>query len=193
MRPLEATKGSVAVFAAVVALGAPLAGASEGIIPGPADLEPRTGGYVLERGTAVSGPKELAGVARILREQVERMAGLRLAGAIALGKTVCTEFAHRAPGATTNPWNPLHTPGGSSSGSAAARVRLRSRMTGITIRMGPWILPLMAWSASGQVGRGRIDRRGNRATRDGLIPLGRANIQPCPRSPGAACTVAGRK
>ena len=36
------------------------------------------------------------------------------------GKTVTTEFAWRHPGPTVNPWNPLHTPGGSSSGSAAA-------------------------------------------------------------------------
>jgi len=42
------------------------------------------------------------------------------AGAIVLGKTVTTEFAYMEPGATTNPYNPLHTPGGSSSGSAAA-------------------------------------------------------------------------
>jgi amidase len=37
-----------------------------------------------------------------------------------MGKTVTTEFAFRTPGKTRNPWNPAHTPGGSSSGSAAA-------------------------------------------------------------------------
>jgi Asp-tRNA(Asn)/Glu-tRNA(Gln) amidotransferase A subunit family amidase len=37
-----------------------------------------------------------------------------------LGKTVTTEFALRHPGATANPHDPAHTPGGSSSGSAAA-------------------------------------------------------------------------
>lgn len=42
------------------------------------------------------------------------------AGAIILGKTVSTEFAYREPGATTNPHDALHTPGGSSSGSGAA-------------------------------------------------------------------------
>ena len=42
------------------------------------------------------------------------------AGAIMFGKTVTTEFAWRHPGKTKNPWNPEHTPGGSSSGSAAA-------------------------------------------------------------------------
>jgi Asp-tRNA(Asn)/Glu-tRNA(Gln) amidotransferase A subunit family amidase len=42
------------------------------------------------------------------------------AGAFVLGKTVTTEFAYYTPGKTRNPWNPAHTPGGSSSGSAAA-------------------------------------------------------------------------
>ena len=45
---------------------------------------------------------------------------LREAGAIILGKTVTTELAVLAPGKTRNPHNPEHTPGGSSSGSAAA-------------------------------------------------------------------------
>jgi Asp-tRNA(Asn)/Glu-tRNA(Gln) amidotransferase A subunit family amidase len=45
---------------------------------------------------------------------------LKNAGALLLGKTVTTEFAYFAPGPTGNPWNPAHTPGGSSSGSAAA-------------------------------------------------------------------------
>jgi len=44
----------------------------------------------------------------------------RNAGGVIMGKTVTTEFAARAPGPTTNPHNPAHTPGGSSSGSAAA-------------------------------------------------------------------------
>jgi Asp-tRNA(Asn)/Glu-tRNA(Gln) amidotransferase A subunit family amidase len=45
---------------------------------------------------------------------------MRRAGGIALGKTVTTEFAHQDPGQTRNPHNLAHTPGGSSSGSAAA-------------------------------------------------------------------------
>ena len=48
---------------------------------------------------------------------VERLRNL---GATIFGKTVSTEFAWRHPGPTTNPWNSRHTPGGSSSGSAAA-------------------------------------------------------------------------
>ena len=45
---------------------------------------------------------------------------LRRAGAVILGKTVTTEFAISAPGKTANPHDPERTPGGSSSGSAAA-------------------------------------------------------------------------
>ena len=47
-------------------------------------------------------------------------AKLREAGAVIMGKTVSTEFAFLTPGKTANPHNPAHTPGGSSSGSAAA-------------------------------------------------------------------------
>src|SRR5438105_5365357 len=43
---------------------------------------------------------------------------LRIEGGTLLGKTVTTEFANRFPGATVNPHNPAHTPGGSSSGPA---------------------------------------------------------------------------
>ena len=45
---------------------------------------------------------------------------LRRAGAVILGKTVTTEWALSAPGKTANPHDPSRTPGGSSSGSAAA-------------------------------------------------------------------------
>jgi Asp-tRNA(Asn)/Glu-tRNA(Gln) amidotransferase A subunit family amidase len=45
---------------------------------------------------------------------------LRQSGALVLGKTVTTEFAYFDPGPTRNPHNLNHTPGGSSSGSAAA-------------------------------------------------------------------------
>ena len=53
------------------------------------------------------------------------VAKLKQAGAIIMGKTVTTQFAAGDPSPTINPWNPAHTPGGSSSGSAvgvAARV-----------------------------------------------------------------------
>ncbi len=48
------------------------------------------------------------------------VAMMKRAGAIMLGKTVTTEFACLDPSPTINPWNPAHTPGGSSSGSAVA-------------------------------------------------------------------------
>jgi Asp-tRNA(Asn)/Glu-tRNA(Gln) amidotransferase A subunit family amidase len=48
------------------------------------------------------------------------VAALREAGAVILGKTVTTEFAATEPRGTKNPWDTSRTPGGSSSGSAAA-------------------------------------------------------------------------
>jgi Asp-tRNA(Asn)/Glu-tRNA(Gln) amidotransferase A subunit family amidase len=45
---------------------------------------------------------------------------LKASGAFVFGKTVTTEFAFMEPGRTRNPWDPARTPGGSSSGSAAA-------------------------------------------------------------------------
>ncbi len=70
------------------------------------------------------------------------VAALREAGALVLGKTVTTEFAYRTPGPTRNPRQPDHTPGGSSSGSAAAVAdgmvpfALGSQTGGSTIRPG---------------------------------------------------------
>lgn len=55
---------------------------------------------------------------------------LRSSGAVILGKTVTAELAFYAPGKTRNPHNPKHTPGGSSSGSAAA---VAAEMTPLTI------------------------------------------------------------
>ncbi|PKB83593.1 MAG: hypothetical protein BZY88_01805 [SAR202 cluster bacterium Io17-Chloro-G9] len=48
------------------------------------------------------------------------VAKIKAAGGIVLGKAVTTEFATSDPSPTRNPWNPAHTPGGSSSGSAVA-------------------------------------------------------------------------
>ena len=53
-------------------------------------------------------------------QDAEAVSRLRRAGAILLGKTTTTVFAFRDPAPTRNPWSPAHTPGGSSSGSAAA-------------------------------------------------------------------------
>jgi len=54
------------------------------------------------------------------RNDAACVALMRKAGAVILGKTVTVEFAGMAPPPTRNPHNPDHTPGGSSSGSAAA-------------------------------------------------------------------------
>ena len=54
------------------------------------------------------------------RESAPLVHALARSGAIPMGKTVTTEFAFMVPSKTRNPWNPGHTPGGSSSGSAAA-------------------------------------------------------------------------
>ena len=68
------------------------------------------------------------------------VAMLRAAGAVIMGKTVTTEFAYFSPGKTCNPHNVEHTPGGSSSGSAAAvaasmvPIALGSQTNGSTIR-----------------------------------------------------------
>jgi Asp-tRNA(Asn)/Glu-tRNA(Gln) amidotransferase A subunit family amidase len=53
------------------------------------------------------------------RADAAAVAWARAAGAVVVGKTVTTEFATRKPGPTGNPHNLKHTPGGSSSGSAA--------------------------------------------------------------------------
>jgi len=68
---------------------------------------PTENGTVLHKGRT---PRDGAGV----------VTQLRAAGAVILGKTVTTECAYFNPGKTRNPHNPEHTPGGSSSGSAAA-------------------------------------------------------------------------
>jgi aspartyl-tRNA(Asn)/glutamyl-tRNA(Gln) amidotransferase subunit A len=72
----------------------------------------------------VQGQATAAGTAaypaRIADRDAASVGRLREAGAIVLGKTVTTAFAMGDPGPTRNPWNPAHTPGGSSSGSAAA-------------------------------------------------------------------------
>jgi Asp-tRNA(Asn)/Glu-tRNA(Gln) amidotransferase A subunit family amidase len=77
---------------------------------------------------------------RTPREDAAVVTMLRAAGAVILGKTVTTECAYFTPGKTRNPHNPEHTPGGSSSGSAAAvgagmvPVALGSQTAGSVIR-----------------------------------------------------------
>jgi aspartyl-tRNA(Asn)/glutamyl-tRNA(Gln) amidotransferase subunit A len=72
---------------------------------------------------AVAGMVTTNGSGEIAHERPEKdatcVAKLRAAGAVILGKTATTQFASGDPAPTRNPWNPEHTPGGSSSGSAA--------------------------------------------------------------------------
>ena len=68
---------------------------------------PTENGTVLDSGRQ---PNEDCRIVSLLKE----------AGAVVMGKTVTTELAAYGPGKTRNPHNPKHTPGGSSSGSAAA-------------------------------------------------------------------------
>lgn len=70
-------------------------------------------GFITRAGSQLP-PKLLAG------PEADCVTVLRKLGALVLGKTVTTEFAYFAPGPTRNPHNIAHTPGGSSSGSAAA-------------------------------------------------------------------------
>ena len=96
-----------AVLAPVLA-GTPLGGVPVGVkdIIATADM-PTGHGSPLHDGQR---PTQDAAVVRRLRER----------GGIVFGKTVTTEFAWRHPGPTVNPFGRLHTPGGSSSGSAAS-------------------------------------------------------------------------
>lgn len=70
-------------------------------------------GFVTRAGATVP-PASFAG------EEAVSVRRLRAAGGLIAGKTVTTEFAYFEPGPTHNPHNLAHTPGGSSSGSAAA-------------------------------------------------------------------------
>jgi Asp-tRNA(Asn)/Glu-tRNA(Gln) amidotransferase A subunit family amidase len=72
-----------------------------------------TRGLSTEYGSAIYKGRIGTADAAIVREMRQR-------GAILLGKTHCTAFAYREPAATRNPRDLKHTPGGSSSGSAAA-------------------------------------------------------------------------
>ncbi len=107
------------------------------------------------------------------RADASAVALMRAAGAVGLGKTVTTEFAAVAPGKTRNPHNPAHTPGGSSSGSAAAvgagtiPLAFGTQTSGSTIRPA---------SFCGVVGYkptfGTIDRSGIKTLADSLDTVG---------------------
>ena len=96
---------------ALKASGAPL-GALHGLPVGVKDVID-TAGIASENGCPVDA-------GRVPEDDAEAVKRLKAAGAIMFGKTVTTELAFLHPNKTRNPRNLAHTPGGSSSGSAAA-------------------------------------------------------------------------
>lgn len=109
---------------------------------------------------------------------------LRESGAVIVGKTVTTEFATFDPPATRNPWNPAHTPGGSSSGSAASvaagmvPAAIGSQTAGSTIRPASYCGIAGYMPSPGWIGRTGIypcswslDRVGLLATTSSDLPL----------------------
>lgn len=115
-------------------------------------------GYTTQAGSRL--PAEL-----LQGEQAESVTRLREAGALILGKTVTTEFAYFFPGPTRNPHNPEHTPGGSSSGSAAAVAAGLCSLALGTQTIGSIIRPA---SFCGVVG---LKPTYDRIPRSGVIPL----------------------
>lgn len=98
-------------------------------------------------------------------EEAKSVSVLKELGTLILGKTVTTEFAYFAPGPTRNPHNHNHTPGGSSSGSAAAVASGLVPFAFGTQTIGSVIRPA---SYCGVVG---YKPTYNRISKDGVIPL----------------------
>jgi Asp-tRNA(Asn)/Glu-tRNA(Gln) amidotransferase A subunit family amidase len=97
----------------------------------------------------------------------------RAAGAVVLGKTVTTEFAAFFPGKTANPHNPRHTPGGSSSGSAAAIAAGMAPLAFGTQTAGSIIRPAAYCGVVGyKPSFGLIQRAGVKALADSLDTIG---------------------
>lgn len=102
---------------------------------------------------------------RLRGAEAEAVTALRKKGALILGKTASTEFAYFAPGPTRNPHHPEHTPGGSSSGSAAAVAAGLCPLTLGTQTIGSIIRPA---AYCGVVG---FKPSYGRTSAQGLIPL----------------------
>jgi Asp-tRNA(Asn)/Glu-tRNA(Gln) amidotransferase A subunit family amidase len=98
-------------------------------------------------------------------KEAKSVSRLMDAGALIFGKTVTTEFAYFFPGPTRNPHNPEHTPGGSSSGSAAAVAAGFCHLALGTQTIGSIIRPA---SFCGVVG---VKPTYERISREGVIPL----------------------
>src|SRR5207302_898408 len=102
----------------------------------------------------------------------------RAAGAVALGKTVTTEFACFTAGKTANPHNPAHTPGGSSSGSAAAvadgmvPLAFGSQTAGSTIRPAAYCGCVGYKPSFGMIQRAMIPIVSRLSAKDSLFTIG---------------------
>jgi len=119
-----------------------------------------------ERGTPIFAGRQTDADAAI----VER---LREAGAVILGKTVTTEFAFMHPSETRNPHNPEHSPGGSSSGSAAAVAAFHVPLAIGTQTNGSVIRPASFCGTFGfKPTRGVVSRRGILQTSQSLDQVG---------------------
>lgn len=147
--------------------------AAPGHLPGPLTGVPFGVKDVMDlRGLPTRHGAALANV-RPARFDAACVAMLRAAGALPMGKTVTAEFAAIAPGPTRNPWRPTHTPGGSSSGSAAA-VAAGMVPLAIGTQTGGSIIRPAAFN--GVVGFkpsfGRVPRTGMRVLCDSLDTIG---------------------
>lgn len=97
----------------------------------------------------------------------------RHAGGIVLGKTVTTEFASRMPGPTRNPHNLEHSPGGSSSGSAAAVADFMAPLAFGTQTGGSTVRPAAYCGITGyKPSFGTINRSGLKALAESLDTIG---------------------
>lgn len=97
----------------------------------------------------------------------------RAAGAVVAGKTVTTELANMTPGPTTNPLNPAHSPGGSSSGSAAAVADFMLSLALGTQTAGSIIRPAACCGVVGyKPSFGRVPRAGVKPNADSLDTVG---------------------
>jgi Asp-tRNA(Asn)/Glu-tRNA(Gln) amidotransferase A subunit family amidase len=98
---------------------------------------------------------------------------VRHAGGVVLGKAVTTEFAWKFPGPTRNPRNLAHTPGGSSSGSAAAVADFMAPLAFGTQTGGSTIRPAAYCGIVGyKPSFGTINRAGMKALAESLDTLG---------------------
>ncbi len=97
----------------------------------------------------------------------------REAGAVVIGKTVTTELANMTAGPTRNPFNPAHTPGGSSSGSAAAVADFMVPLSLGTQTAGSLIRPAACCGIAGfKPSFGRVPRAGVKPNADSMDTVG---------------------